>query len=132
MKLLKAIKSTFETVGMTVFIFLAYSYFGNPENFVLKDLVISGAVSIFLVWINNKAFRWQAENFEIEECPYCGAELEFEEVSNTRYAKIRNMSIDGMGKFLMDWGLACIKNQEPEDVFKWLESEGGSGWTDEE
>jgi hypothetical protein len=123
MKLLKAIKSTFEAIGMTVFIFLVYSYF--ERGFVLEDLLISAAVSVFLVWITNKAFRWSADHFEVEECPYCGAELDFEEVDNTNHGFIQRMDVDTMGKFLLDWGLACIRNEEPKDVFAWLESKGG-------
>ena len=121
MKLLKAIKSTFEAIGMAVFIYIVYVYFDRPYGFILKDFLICGAVSVFTVWLINKIIRWQGENFELEECPWCGAELDFEEMGDTNYDSIRRLDIDGMGKFLMDFGLACIKNEEPKDIFKWLE-----------
>ena len=121
MKLLKAIKSAFETIGMAVVLFFAYGYFDG--GFVLEHLFYYLIFSAVVVWLTNKAFRWQGEHFELEECPYCGAELEFEEVPNTNHGKIQGLDVEGMGEFLMEWGLACIKNEEPKDVFKWLESE---------
>lgn len=127
MKMLKAIKSTFEAIGMAVFIYIVYVYFDRPYGFILKDFLICLAVSIFIVWLINKIIRWQGEHCELEECPWCGAEFGFEEIPDTNHGIIRNMNIDQMGEFLMEWGLACIKNEEPKDVFKWLESkEGGN------
>ena len=124
MKLLKAIKSTFEAIGMATFIFVFYAYFDKPSGDVLLEyLLTSVGISVFLVWIVNKSYRYMAEHFEIEECPYCGAELDYEEVTDTNHSYICSMGVDEMGKFLMKWGLACIKNEEPEDVFEWLESE---------
>ena len=127
MKLLKTIKSTFESIGMAVLIFFVYGYIDGA--FVLENLYFCLLISAALVWLSNKALRWQGEHNELEECPYCGAELEFEKVQNTRLSKIKSFDADGMGRFLMDWGIACIKNEEPKDVFKWLEEEE---WTDEE
>lgn len=121
MNILKAIKSTFEAIGMMVFIYVVYVYFEDPEVFVLKDFLISGVVAIFVVWLINKTLRYQGEHFQLEECPYCGAELDYEEFPETRHEIICNMDVDTMGKFLMDWGLTCVKNEEPKDVFEWLE-----------
>lgn len=124
MKLLKAIKSIFEAIGMAAFIFVVYVYFDKPTgNELFNYLLISFGMGVFLVWIVNRSYRYMAEHFEIEECPYCGAELDYEEVPDTNYSYICSMGVDEMGKFLMKWGLACIKNEEPKDVFGWLESE---------
>ena len=77
MKILKAIKSTFETIGMAVVVFFTCGYIDG--TFVIDNLYYSLLISAAVVWISNKALRWQGEHFELEECPYCGAELEFEE-----------------------------------------------------
>lgn len=121
MNILKAIKSTFEAIGMTVFIYVVYVYFENSEVFLFKEFLLSGVVAIFVVWLSNKALRWMGKHNELEECPYCGAELDYEVNSGTWHETICNMDIDTMGEFLMDWGLACVKNEEPKDIFKWLE-----------
>ena len=124
MKLLKAIKSTFEAIGMTVVIFLAYTYFDKPSEEVILDyLFYSAVIGVLLVWIINKSYLWMAEHGELDECAYCGAVSDFEEIPNTNHGFIRSLDVDEMGKFLMKWGLACIKNEEPKDVFEWLESE---------
>lgn len=123
MKLLKAIKSAFEAFGMTFFIFLMYGCYDG--SFEIKTFLISAGVSIFLVWAINKVFYTQAMNGEVFECPWCGGitpQEDMIEYRGTNFDSIKNLSVDGMGKFLMDWGLACIKNQEPKDVFVWLES----------
>lgn len=59
---------------------LVYFYIDQPEDFVALDYITVGGVSVFLVWLTNKIFRWQADHFEVEECPWCGATLEWEEV----------------------------------------------------
>ncbi len=58
MRLIKAIKSTFEAIGMAVFIYFFYVYLERPEEFLLKEFAISLGIAVFIVWIMNKAFRW--------------------------------------------------------------------------
>lgn len=77
MKVLKAIKSTFEAIGMACFIFFVYGYIDG--YFVIDNLYYSFLISVFVVWLTNKTLRWQGEHYELEECPYCGAELSYEE-----------------------------------------------------
>ena len=79
MKILKAIKSTFEALGIMFIIMFGYFLIDDPEEFVLADYLISGAISVFLVWLTNKSFRWMADHGEFEECPWCGAVAEWEE-----------------------------------------------------
>lgn len=126
MRTLKAIKSAFEAIGMAVCIFVGYIYFGKPESIGGGDFLLALLFSVILVWLINKIFLHQAMNGEIFECPWCGGITppgEDVNVRGTQYEKITNLTPDGMGKFLMDWGIACIRNEEPRDVFKWLESE---------
>lgn len=106
---------------MAVVIFFVHGYIDGA--FVIANLYYCLLISAAVVWLSNKALRFQGEHSELEECPYCGAELEFEKVLNTNHAAIQRLDVDGMGKFLMDWGLACCRNEEPKDVFKWLEEE---------
>lgn len=80
MRLLKAIKSTFEAIGIMTFILTMFLYFEQSAEILPRDVLIAGGVSVFLVWLTNKIFRWQADHFEVEECPWCGATLEWEEV----------------------------------------------------
>ena len=127
MKLLKTIKSTFEAIGMAVFIYFFYVYAERPEEFLVKEALIAFGVAVLLVWMQNRAFRIAAEHFELSECPYCGAQLDYAEDSGTWHDTIRQMDVDTMGEFLMEWGLACCKNEEPKDVFTWLESKAEEG-----
>ena len=89
--------------------------------------MIALGVAVILVWMQNRAFRIAAEHFELSECPYCGAQLDYIEDSGTWHDTIRQMDVDTMGEFLMEWGLACCKNEEPKDVFEWLESKVEEG-----
>lgn len=41
----------------------------------------------------------------------------------TNYERIRNMSVEEMSNFLMDWYIDCISGNAPMNVKKWLESE---------
>lgn len=41
----------------------------------------------------------------------------------TNYDKIRNMSIDEMSEFLMDWFMRCMMGKAPLNVKEWLGSE---------
>ncbi len=127
LKLLKTLKSTFEAIGWAVFIYFFYIYLERPEEFLKKEFLVALGIAVLLVWIINKTFRLRAEHFEIEECPYCGAELDYAEDPGTWHDTIRQMDVDTMGKFLMEWGLDCVKGEEPKDVFKWLESKTEEG-----
>lgn len=80
MKILKAIKSTFEALGIMTFIMVLYMYFEQPAEILPRDALIAGGIAVVLVWLQNKSFRYMADHFEVEECPYCGATLEWEEV----------------------------------------------------
>lgn len=124
MKLLKAIKSAFESAGIGVFLFWLYAY--KAGSFGTEELLICFGVGVAVVWITNKTLRWQMKRTEPEECPYCGAAG-----GGTRLGKIRRMDVDEMGEFLMKWGIACIKDEEPRDVFKWLGCRGEI-WTEDE
>lgn len=41
----------------------------------------------------------------------------------TNYDRIKQMSIEEMADFLMDWFMDCIVGKAPINVKKWLESE---------
>lgn len=41
----------------------------------------------------------------------------------TNYDNIRNMSINEMSEFLMDWFMRCMMGKAPLNVKEWLESE---------
>lgn len=76
MVIFKAIKSAFETVGIFVVLSMLY----GTEDMGLLEYSIAGVVALATVILSDGAFKWAAQHFEIEECPYCGAELEYEEV----------------------------------------------------
>lgn len=82
MRILKAVKSAFEAIGIFFLIMFGCYYFDHSEGFEVMDYLLSGGIAIFLVWMENKSFRWMADHFEVDECPYCGATLEWEEVEN--------------------------------------------------
>ncbi len=127
MKSLKTIKSIFEAIGWTVFIYFFYVYVKRPDEFLKKEALIAFGIAVFFVWFTNKVLRYQGEHFQLEECPYCGAELDYIEDQGTWHSTIQQMDVDTMGEFLMEWGLACCKNEEPKDVFTWLESKAEEG-----
>lgn len=53
---------------------------------------------------------------------YCvDAPCEYEKLSN--YDRIRNMSVEEMAEFLMDWFMRCMMGGAPLNVKEWLESE---------
>ena len=53
---------------------------------------------------------------------YCvDAPCEHEKLSN--YDRIRNMSVEELAEFLMDWFMRCMMGKAPLNVKKWLESE---------
>ena len=41
----------------------------------------------------------------------------------TNYDRIRNMSVEEMSDFLMDWALRFMQGKSPLNVEQWLESE---------
>lgn len=41
----------------------------------------------------------------------------------TNYEKIKQMNIDEMADFLMDWFMDCVAGKGPMNVKKWLEQE---------
>lgn len=80
MKFLFAVKSAVEAFGWFFIIMRIYCFAEQPES-VEKEIFLYAAIAAFcIVNAGNKFFRWQGENFEIDECPYCGATLEWEEV----------------------------------------------------
>ena len=124
MKLYKAIKSTLEVIGLSVCIFIICAYFDGSAE--MKYLFISFGISLFLVWFTDKVFYRQAMNGEVLICPWCGGITPQSEDINfrgTRFDAITSLTLDGFGKFLMDYGLACVRGEEPKDVFKWLEEQ---------
>lgn len=46
-----------------------------------------------------------------------------DEQKQTNYDRIRNMSIDKLSDFLMDWAMEFMCGQVPLNVKTWLESE---------
>lgn len=128
--ILKAIKSTFEAIGMACFIFFVYGYIDGV--FLIDNLFYSLLISVFVVWLTNKTMRYQGKHNLLDECPYCGTKCTFDGYS-TKHDIICGMDVDTMGEFLMEWGKDCINGEEPKDVFKWLESKAeDETWTDEE
>lgn len=81
MRLLYSLRSTLEALGLFFIIMLIYYICEQPTDFLPRDYAIAGFISVALIWIENKSFRWMAEHFEVEECPFCGAMLEWEEVN---------------------------------------------------
>ena len=41
----------------------------------------------------------------------------------TSYEKIKNMSVEEMAEFLMDWFTSCMTGKAPMNVKQWLNSE---------
>lgn len=41
----------------------------------------------------------------------------------TNYEEIKNMSIEEMAEFLMEWFVKCMSGEAPMNVYLWLESE---------
>ncbi len=41
----------------------------------------------------------------------------------TNYDRIKNMNVDEMAEFLMDWFMRCMMGKAPLNVKQWLESE---------
>ena len=41
----------------------------------------------------------------------------------TNYEKIKNMSVEEMADFLMEWAMKLFEGKAPMNVEKWLESE---------
>ena len=62
---------------------------------------------------------------EIQGCLYMDADCKNYEMFNplTNYDRIRNMSVDEMAEFLMDWFMRCMMGKAPLNVKEWLESE---------
>lgn len=106
MKAIKSIESAFAAFGLAHFIYYAYVYAEKPGAIEPRELLICGAVAVAIVWIINKSAEWQENHSEIPE---------------TRHEIIQQMDVDTMGEFLMEWGLDCVKGEEPENVFEWLE-----------
>ena len=46
-----------------------------------------------------------------------------DEQKKTNYDRIRNMSVDELSKFLMDWAMKMFEGTMPMNVKAWLESE---------
>lgn len=62
---------------------------------------------------------------EIQGCLYMDADCKNDEMFKpfTNYDRIRNMSIDEMAEFLMDWAMRFALGKAPLNVKVWLESE---------
>ncbi len=45
----------------------------------------------------------------------------------TNYERIKNMSVEEMAEFLMDWFMRCMMGKAPLNVREWLESEANDG-----
>lgn len=43
--------------------------------------------------------------------------------ATTNYERIKNMNVDEMSEFLMDWAMRLYTGKAPMNVKKWLESE---------
>lgn len=41
----------------------------------------------------------------------------------TNYERIKNMSVEEMGEFLMDWFMECMSGKAPMNVYRWLDGE---------
>lgn len=126
MKLYKAMISALASIGLAVCIFIGYGFTAKPSMLSVKDFGLALLISVFIIWIVNKVFYRQALNGEVPICPWCGGITPQGEDINfrgTRFDAITSLTLDGMGKFLLDWGLACVKGEEPKDVFKWLEEQ---------
>ena len=108
MKAIKSIESAFAAFGIAHFIYYAYVYAERPEAIEPRELLICGAVAVVIVWIINKSAEWQGKHSAFP---------------NNWHDIICGMDVDAMGEFLLEWGLACIKGEEPENVFEWLEEE---------
>lgn len=115
MKAIKSIESAFAAFGLAHFIYYAYVYAERPGAIEPRELLICGAVAVAIVWIINKSAEWQENHSAFPK---------------NWHDIICGMDVDAMGEFLLEWGLACIKGEEPENVFEWLEEE--AIWTDEE
>ena len=48
---------------------------------------------------------------------------EAKETKPTNYDRIKDMTVDEMAEFLMDWFTNCMTGKAPLNVVKWLESE---------
>ena len=62
---------------------------------------------------------------EIQGCLYMDADCNNGEMFEpfTNYNRIKNMSVDEMAEFLMEWAMRCMMGKAPLNVKKWLENE---------
>ena len=58
-------------------------------------------------------------------CYYCTYDIEAECKYNKQnnYDRIKNMTVEEMAEFLMDWLMRCIMGNAPLNVKEWLLSE---------
>ena len=95
---------------------------GECKNFIRVDNTTRGKCRLRKYLLSRQKRETNREFMPYASRTACKQFYE-EGTTLTKYDRIRNMSIDKMSEFLMEWFMKCMLGKAPLNVKQWLESE---------